>query len=145
MIINFQEQTQRLSWDEKRARHFITEKLKNSIGRKNVVSAEKLASELKAERGLNMSGSRMRKVINSIRLKDMVPCLIATSRGYYVSADKEELSNYIYSLRQRCAAISMLADVIEIQQVKNKALVCRLSAAEKITVIQPKQREWKKR
>lgn len=48
-----------------------------------------------------LSGPRVRKIINHIRNHNLVQGLIATSNGYYVSMDAEEVRKYISSLAGR--------------------------------------------
>lgn len=57
----------------------------------------------------------VRKVINHIRIYGLIPNLLATSSGYYVSNDKEEIRLYIESLRQRESAIRAVRRSIEAQ------------------------------
>jgi hypothetical protein len=51
-----------------------------------------------------LSEPRLRKLCNYIRTQGLIP-LIATSNGYYVSYDKEEIQNQIQSLNDRANAI----------------------------------------
>lgn len=52
-----------------------------------------------------ISEARVRKVINYIRNHDLVPCLIATSEGYYIADSEQELREYEESLLGREEAI----------------------------------------
>jgi len=58
---------------------------------------------------VKLTGARLRKLVNHIRTNGMLP-LIATSQGYYVSHDKEDIENQINSLRQRAMSINACAD-----------------------------------
>jgi hypothetical protein len=51
-----------------------------------------------------LNDARLRKIVNFIRANGLLP-LIATSSGYYVSTDKEEIEKQIKSLIQRSNAI----------------------------------------
>ena len=51
-----------------------------------------------------MSGAKVRKYVNYIRKNSILP-LIATSKGYYVSDDKQEIVNQIKSMEQRSSGI----------------------------------------
>jgi len=51
-----------------------------------------------------MTGARLRKCCNYIRTNALLP-LIATSNGYYVSSDKEEIRKQIKSLIERANSI----------------------------------------
>lgn len=61
---------------------------------------------------IKMSGPRLRKCCNYIRVNGLLP-LIATSTGYYVSYDKEVVKEQIQSLRQRANSINRCADGLE--------------------------------
>ena len=58
---------------------------------------------------LKFSEPRLRKCVNHIRKNGLIP-LIATSSGYYVSNDKEEILAQIESLTQRANSILLCAD-----------------------------------
>ena len=51
-----------------------------------------------------LSEPRLRKLCNYIRTNSLIP-LIATSKGYYVSYDKEEIQDQMQSLMDRAQAI----------------------------------------
>jgi hypothetical protein len=52
-------------------------------------------------RGYRTNEVRIRKIINYIRVKNLIPGLLASQKGYYVSEDPEEVSKYITSLKER--------------------------------------------
>ena len=58
---------------------------------------------------LKLSGVRLRKLVNHIRLNSLLP-LIATSKGYFVCYDKDVLDSQIKSLQQRANSINACAD-----------------------------------
>lgn len=62
--------------------------------------------------GYNCSEARSRKIVSTIRLECLVENVIATSKGYYVSDDAEEIADYIQSLRERAGAINAIADAL---------------------------------
>lgn len=55
--------------------------------------------------GYKITAARMRKIINHIRINDIIPCLIATSEGYYIAMSEQELLDYEDSLLGREEAI----------------------------------------
>ena len=61
---------------------------------------------------IRMSQARLRKCCNFIRSKGMIP-LIATSNGYYVSYNKEDVANQIKSLWERAGAIRACANGLQ--------------------------------
>lgn len=54
--------------------------------------------------GVRFNGIKLRKIVNFIRSESILP-VIATSRGYYVSFDKQEIADQIKSMEDRADAI----------------------------------------
>lgn len=89
----------------------MTKCLERKVGKANAVT-NRIMCERMGEHGYDIGEARVRKIINYIRVMDLVPCLLATSKGYYVSKDIEELTLYIGSLKDRAAAILAVADAL---------------------------------
>lgn len=83
---------------------FISQ-LSKAIGKHSAVTSGRMLLWFK-KRNFIVSGPRIRKIINHIRIHDLIPGLIATSEGYYISNDPGEVKNYIESLEGRIKAIS---------------------------------------
>lgn len=66
----------------------------------------------KQRTGNNIDGPRVRKIINYIRLAGLSTNLIATSKGYKISTDAEEVRQYIKSLTDRIDSISAVRQVM---------------------------------
>lgn len=77
------------------------------IGKDNAITNKEIRTRLK-ERGVVISDARIRKIINFIRVNQLIKNLISTSKGYYIATTKEEVLEYIKSLEQREAAIRQL-------------------------------------
>lgn len=77
------------------------------IGREKAVTNKEIISKLKP-RGFKISDARVRKLINHIRNNNLIPGLIATSEGYYISRDQSEVNKYIESLAGREKAIARI-------------------------------------
>ncbi len=73
------------------------------VGKARAVTNKYIVQCLKAD--YKITEARVRKVINYIRTKDLVPCLIATSDGYYIAETEQELKDYEDSLLGREEAI----------------------------------------
>lgn len=56
--------------------------------------------------GSKLTDARVRKIINHIRVNNLMPGLVASSKGYYVSNDPKEVQDYIDSLSGRIISIS---------------------------------------
>jgi hypothetical protein len=78
------------------------------IGRKNAVTARQISKALKDNFSHKVDGPRIRKIVNFIRMNWLVPGLVATSQGYYIETDKEEVSKYVRSLTGRIEAIKAI-------------------------------------
>lgn len=92
----------------------IVSRLKTAIGKHNAVKNGYLC-DLLSEYGFDSSEARVRKIIRHIRVNGYVKRLIATSAGYYISNNYNELHDYIDSLIGREEAIHSLRESIEIQ------------------------------
>jgi hypothetical protein len=110
MINGFEEQTHQLSDEEKSLVPIFVRGLQTKIGKDKAITAGKM---IKALPDHNLSGPRVRKIINYIRNSCLVPGLIATSSGYYVTNDPDELFSYIQSLKHREAAIRSIREKTE--------------------------------
>jgi len=75
--------------------------LSKKIGPENAVTNKTIVDKV----GRGLSGPRVRKIINVIRNEGLLPGLIASSKGYYITRDKSELDRYIRSLEGRESAI----------------------------------------
>ena len=78
--------------------------LKDKQGKRNAVTNGYIIGRLK-QQGYRIDAPRLRKVINHIRTNDLIPGLIATSEGYFLAENEQELMDYEDSLRGREEAI----------------------------------------
>lgn len=96
----------------------IIQGLSNKIGRRHAVTNNGIMRGLRVNCGLVISASRVRKIINYIRCNDLVPCLIATSEGYYIAESEQELLDYEESLAGRECAIRNVRQSIQRQRMQ---------------------------
>lgn len=89
--------------------------LKDKQGKRNAVTNGYIIGRLK-QQGYRIDAPRLRKVINHIRTNDLIPGLIATSEGYFLAEDEQELMDYEDSLRGREEAIKAVRLAIERQR-----------------------------
>lgn len=108
MITNFEEITADLTAEEKKLLPILINGFKfhdksDPIKEPAIV---KLINDQREKYHLTkkFSGARFRKLCNLIRTKSILP-LIATSNGYYVSSDPEEIRKQIQSLTERAESI----------------------------------------
>ena len=115
MITNFSEQTHELNkYELEVLQPIIVQGLKNKIGKDKAVTNKHICKALKSF-GHKITDSRLRKIIHNIRAKDLVPLLIATSKGYYVSNDTQEVQEYITSLQERANSILFIKNCLQKQ------------------------------
>ena len=98
MLNGFERETHELTSEELDKVATIMKGLSNKIGKDNAVTSSKICE------AMNLSGPRLRKIINHIRIYNLVPALCGSSKGYYVAKDKDELDQYLISLKQRISA-----------------------------------------
>ena len=110
MISNFEEITKELSESEMEMIEPLIRGFKLR-GKDNPVKAPEIVRGMK-NKGYQISEPRLRKCVNYIRSNGLLP-LIATSNGYYVSYDKDEIKTQIKSLHQRASSIHKCAKGLE--------------------------------
>lgn len=115
MVTNFEKETAELSEDECRLlpllfKGFERRTKDNPIKSRDIVAG---MNQLSGTTGVVLTEVRLRKICNFIRVKGMIP-LIATSSGYYISDDPDEIKKQVQSLKDRAAAI--LAGAVGLEQ-----------------------------
>lgn len=107
MITNFEEITAYLTPEEKELTVSIIQILGTLKKSKPMLSTE-IVELINKKHFVNstykFTGVKLRKYCNYIRSKSLLP-IIATSNGYYVSYDKNEIALQIESLQQRSEAM----------------------------------------
>ena len=112
MINNFEDFTEELSPDELKLVAPLMNGLRTKTKQTPIKAPEivKAMNVLAEKNGLiKITESRLRKLVNHIRMKGILP-IIATSQGYYVSYDKQEITDQINSLTQRANSILKSTD-----------------------------------
>jgi len=83
--------------------------LEKKQGAAMAVTNKEMVAALKAK-GYKVSDARVRKIINHIRTHSLIPGLVASSKGYYISSDPVEIMKYVDSLKQRANEINRVKD-----------------------------------
>ena len=121
MIEGFEEQTHELTEYELACVHSVISYLRLCVGVERAVKNYHIADNI--GRGslfdTKITPPRMRKIINYIRINNLLPCLCSNSKGYYVARDKEELDSYIKSLYQRIKSISDVYEALRKQRERH--------------------------
>ena len=111
MLNGFTQETAPLSDMERAYVPIFVSRLREAVGRESAVYNQQLQSLAPS-----LSSARVRKIINFIRTEGLVPCLVASSKGYYIAESEEELREYEESLRGRADAIMEVCRSIERQR-----------------------------
>ncbi len=114
MIDGFEVETAPLSEYELKLVPKFVNGFQNKIGKDNAITNKQIVAAMK-KFGFNMSDSRVRKIINHIRIHNLVSCLMATSAGYYISKDPEEIKSFVESLKGMESAINRVRRSMEHQ------------------------------
>lgn len=109
MLTLFEEQTTPLSDYELTLVQGFVKSFLNKKGADNAITNKQIVEAYK-NKGININDARVRKIINYIRNNNLVMGLMASSKGYYVTTDKDEIKQYIDSLIGRAKAISCIAE-----------------------------------
>lgn len=80
-------------YEEKELVPVVARGLAAKRGRHNAVTNKYICEKL-TDKGYKIDGIRLRKVVNYIRIKGIVKCLIATSNGYYVAENRKQIEDY---------------------------------------------------
>lgn len=80
----------------------IVSGLQNKIGKDKAITNKQMREALK-KRGINLHPIKMRKIIQYIRVHNMVPMLCASSKGYYRAETEEEFFSWLDSAEQRAS------------------------------------------
>lgn len=108
MIKGFNSETAPLTeQEEKEILPIVLQGLKKKIGKANAVTNRTIVQRLNIA-GHQTSEPRIRKIINHIRMTDLLPGLIATSGGYFIATSEAELLDYEQSLLGREDAIKQV-------------------------------------
>jgi len=123
MIKGFEEQTAPLTEYEKNTLlPVMVNCLRCKIGKAMRVTNAFIVSRMRAC-NYDISDARVRKIINHIRIHDLVPCLIASPKGYYIADCEEDLKDYEETLKGRISAQQEVLKAIHRQGMQKFALL----------------------
>lgn len=116
MINKFEKQTKPLTEYEKDTLLPVLVKgLGLRRGEKNAITNGEMCEKLKDKGYPQISQPRIRKIIHHIRVQNLIPCLLSSSKGYYIETNPTDVRTYIESLRQRQSAINQIEVALENQ------------------------------
>ena len=114
-LLRFEPETTKLTEYELKLVPIVVNILKSRLGRENAITNKNLVNRMSKRGFSSITPERMRKLINHIRIYDLLDCLVASSKGYYISNNEKEISDYIDSLRGREEAIRAVRLALEAQ------------------------------
>jgi len=114
MINGFKDYTEELNDDESKMLPIIAKGLQTKKGQDRAVTNDNIIAGMQ-KIGHKIGSARVRKIINVIRRYGLVNFLIASSKGYHVATSRDEVVEYIDSLRQRESAIREVRVALENQ------------------------------
>lgn len=115
MLHGFENETRPLNGYEKNTLlPIIVRGLSNRTGAANAVSNGHICISLR-NKGYKVTEVRIRKIINHIRIHGLVTYLIASGKGYYRAENRQEVVDYIESLKGRENAIKAVRMALEKQ------------------------------
>lgn len=107
MIEGFEDITYDLTEGEKKLVPSFVTSFSKYRGKNNAVTSKQIIAGFE-KKGIKISGSRVRLIISYIRDAWLVPGLIASSKGYYITEDVEDMKRWCDSMSQREAKIGNL-------------------------------------
>ncbi len=121
MINNFEEYTFELTNEERYVVETIVKRFNTLKGKRNIVTGEQIRIGIKNHLQIDFTDSRIRKMIQYIRLNNMVMGLVASSKGYYVAETIDEIQQWVDSLKSRENAIREIREKSEHQIAEMKS------------------------
>jgi hypothetical protein len=105
MIPTFEEQTAPLTdYELNVLLPLMIQGFKTKIGVDKCVTNPEICKALKAK-GFKISEPRVRKLVFYIRFNNLVPKLIASSKGYWIATNKEEIQSWLSSVNAKIDAL----------------------------------------
>ena len=105
MIPTFEEHTSPLTdYELNTLLPLMIQGFKKKIGVDNCVTNPEICKALK-EKGYKISEPRVRKLVFYIRHNNLVPKLIASSKGYWIATNKEEIEMWLSSVNAKIDAL----------------------------------------
>lgn len=117
-LVLFEQETSKLSeYEMDELMPVMVKCLQNKVGKENAVTNCYMVEKMQ-EYGYKISEARVRKIINYIRIHGLIDRLMASSKGYYITEDKNEMWDYVQSLIGREEAIHEVRLAMESQLEK---------------------------
>lgn len=106
MVTGFEEITVELSEEEIELAYKVAIGFSFRKGKEKAITNSEIVKSMKAK-GYKVNDTRIRKIIQYIRVNYLVRNLVASSKGYYVETDPREIAKYKQSLRERIQSMEI--------------------------------------
>lgn len=103
MITNFEQYTSKLNDFEESLVYGFCAGLITKKGKRNAITNKQII-EAYAKQNITLTSARIRKIINHIRINNLISRVCATSDGYFIAENDDEFNNYLKSLHERIQA-----------------------------------------
>jgi len=115
MVTNFESLTYELDdYEIKELLPVIVTGLLTKVGKAKQITSTEIIKNLKAKK-YKIDGPRLRKIVNYIRVNNLIYNLVSTSKGYYIATTEAECREYLRSLKERIGSITSVYDALEYQ------------------------------
>lgn len=105
MITSFEDQTHELTeYEHDVLLPLMVAGFRAKIGEEKCITNPQICRALTSA-GYKVTEPRVRKLVFHIRHNNLVPRLIASSKGYWVATDVKEVNTWIHSLEGRISAL----------------------------------------
>ena len=115
MIRGFEDYTKDLTKDELDLLPKFVNGFNQRVGKKNAITNAEIRRRFMSVLEIKLSDTRIRKIVNHIRKYNLCSVLLASSKGYWVSRDKQEIQNWIDSMQSRIDAMSVVKNSVKKQ------------------------------
>jgi len=78
-------------------------------GKEHSITATQILQRLRSS-NYDITGAQLIKLINYIRLSDLMPCLISDEAGYYVAANHAEMDQYLKSIQKKIEKLQVIRE-----------------------------------
>jgi len=120
MITNFESYTFELNQYEREILlPMVVKQLNLRLGKQKAITNKEIVIWLR-ENGFKINNPRFRKIIQYIRLNDIIKNLLACKKGYYISTNKSERELYIKSLDERVNSLNFTLSALKRQNESTK-------------------------
>ena len=112
MIKGFEHITRDLEPKEREVVFCVVEILKERKGKGQAITNKQISQIVARVTGTKLSPPRMRKIINLIRVRGILPGIIGWNTGYFLAQEEEEWRDGMIGLQDRIEAITAVYDAM---------------------------------